>query len=167
MLCVEKVLDIRGLSRTWEYMSWEHNRGDGSFCSPWMCLTKKRVMDLKRSIYRRPRGVGNNDPLYELKRGFAAAELEGNLGGGAENFLWKSMGFHPMHSEFSESQALCSIFHACLLFRYHVGTRQRRALRRCKAHTKLERSLKTFFSPLLGFHLMQSTSTTTLVAMTL
>lgn len=54
-----------------------------------MCLNKKRVMDLRRSISRRPRGVGDNDPLYELKRGFVAAELEGNLGGGAENFLWK------------------------------------------------------------------------------
>lgn len=89
MLCMEKVLDIRGLSRKWESMSWEHNRGGGSFCSPGMCLNEKRVMDLKRSISRRPRGVGDNDPLYELKRGFVAAELEGNLGGGAENFLWK------------------------------------------------------------------------------
>lgn len=63
------------------------------------------------------------------------------------------MGFHPTHSEFSESQALCNFFHACLLFRCHAGSRQRSTLYRCQRSHQTGEVAEDIFLTNVGFPL--------------
>ena len=84
-----------------------------------------------------------------------------------EKFLWKKVEFHPGHSDFSESWALCNFFTPAIcsdairskaeVGRHCLGT---------KSQPRLKRLLESFSQPFLTFPTVQHIRTSILNAMT-